>query len=347
MINPVNNGSKTVKALSEMSLPELFDLRERLFLGKLKNSDLQRDSAALGRIYRNDPFMKGQGTLKTYTEKDTQTYGNRQAEGTTGQLVKFGIGRTLNFTFVDYGNATTMTAKARIANKYPDFINTIDIPMMLHERRVLDGTHLLTFAWAASYVDMDGVTVETDVIDGLSLINASHTTALSGDTFTNIITSNPEFGKAGLLVAETVLRNNTVDGYNALRSVNANLVITSTDPTVMYNVRQITGSSTEVGQANANVINALNKYQHIALSKLDTTATGARDTTKSKYWFLADSNLLEAVYCEFQAIANGAPQEDKLKGYAGVHDVTFPSFGAWVYRFITPSGIVGSTGAGS
>jgi hypothetical protein len=342
MINPVNNGQKSVKALSEMTLPELFDLRERLFMQRLKNSDLQKDAAALGRIYRNDPFMAGQGTLKTYTEKDTQTYGNRQAEGTTGQLVKFGIGRTLNFTFVDYGNATTLTAKARIANKYPDFINTIDIPMMLQERRVLDGTHLLTFALDASYVDMDGVTVDTTVIDGLSLINAAHTTALSGDTFTNVITSNPEFGKAGLLVAETVLRKNTVDGYNSVRSASANLVITSTDPTVMYNVRQVIGSSTEVGQANPGVINALNRYQHLALSKLDTDAKGTLDSTKSKMWFLADSNLLEAVYCEFQAIANGAPQEDKLKGYAGVHDVTFPSFGAWVYKWITPSGIVGS-----
>lgn len=347
MINPVNNGNKSVTALSEMSLPELFDLRERLFMQRLKNSDLQKDSAALAKIYRNDPFMAGQGTLKTYTEKDTQTYGNRQAEGTTGQLVKFGIGRTLNFTFVDYGNATTMTAKARIANKYPDFINTIDIPMMLHERRVLDGTHLLTFATVDSFVDMDGVTVDTTVIDGLSLIHAAHTTALSGDTFTNVITSNPEFGKAGLLVGETILRNNTVDGYNSLRSVSPNLVITSTDPTVMYNVRQVTMSNTELAQDNPNVINALNKYQHIALSKLDTTASGGRDTTKSKRWFLADSNLLEAVYCEFQAIANGAPQEDKLKGYAGVHDVTFPSFGAWVYKFITPAGIAGSTGLGS
>lgn len=343
MINPVNNGQKTIKALSEMSLPELFDLRERLFMQRLKNSDLQKDAAALGMIYRNDPFMAGQGTLKTYTEKDTQTYGNRQAEGTTGQLVKFGIGRTLNFTFVDYGNATTLTAKARIANKYPDFLQTIDIPMMLNERRVLDGTHLLTFATVSSHVDMDGVTVDDTVIDGLSLINASHTTALSGDTFSNVITGNPEFGKAGLLVAETVLRNNTVDGYNALRSVNANLIITSTDPTVMYNVAQITGSSTEVGQSNANVINALKKYKHIALSKLDTDAKGGRDTTKSKRWFLADTNLLEAVYCEFQAIGNGAPQEDALKGYAGVHDVTFPSFGAWVYKWITPAGIVGST----
>lgn len=108
----------------------------------------------------------------------------------------------------------------------------------------------------------------------------------------------------------------------------------------MYNVRQVIGSNTEVGQDNPNVINALQKYQHIALSKLDTTANGGRDASKSNTWFLADTNLLEAVYCQFQAIANGQPQEDKLKGYAGVHDVTFPSFGAWVYKWITPAGIV-------
>jgi hypothetical protein len=345
MINPVNNGNKSVKALSEMTLPELFDLRERLFMKKLKNSDTMKDSAQLSKIFRNDPFMAGEGTLKTYTEKDTQTYGTAQPEGTTGQLVKFGIGRTLNFTFVDYGNATTLTGKARHFNKYRDFVNTIDIPMILHNRRVLDGTHLLTFAFDASVVNMDGNTVDLTVIDGLSLINASHTTAQTGETFTNVITGNPAFGKAGLLAGETVLRNNTIDGYGALGSVSPNMIITSTDPTVLYNVQQVTGSSTEVGQDNPMVINALKKYEHVALSKLDTDANGGRDATKSDMWFIADKNLLEAVYSEAMGISNGTPVEDKLKGYAGVNDVTFPSFGAWVYRFITPMGIAGSNPA--
>ena len=342
MINPVNDGNKSVKALSTMTLPELFDLRERLYMKKLENSDTMKDSAQLSKIFRNDPFTAGEGILKTYTEKDTQTYGTAQPEGTTGQLVLFGIGRTLNFTFTDYGNATTLTGKARHFNKNRDFINTIDIPMMLHNRRVLDGTHLFTFAASASYVNMDTNTIDLTVIDGLSLLNASHTTAQTGETFTNIITGNPAFGKAGLLLAETVLRNNTIDGYGSLGSVSPNVLITSTDPTVLYNVQQITGSSTEVGQSNSMVINALKKYEHIALSKLDTDSKGARDATKSDMWFLGDKNLIEAVYCQAMGISNGAPVEDKLKGYAGINDITFPSFGAWVYRFITPMGICGS-----
>jgi len=345
MINPINDGNKSVKALSTMSLPELYDLRERLFMKKLKDSDTMKDSAQLSKIFRNDPFMAGQGLIKTYTEKDTQTYGTAQPEGTTGQLVKFGIGRTMNFTFVDYGNATTLTAKAIHFNKYRDFTNTIDIPMMLQARRVLDGTHLMTFAFDASYVNMDGVTVDLTVIDGLSLINASHTTAQTGQTFTNVITGNPVFGRAGLLLAETVLRNNTIDGYGAIGSVSPNVLITSTDPTMLYNVQQVTMSSTEIGQSNSAVINALRKYEHIALSKLDTDAKGSRVASKSDMWFLGDKNLIEAVYAEGMSISNGAPVEDKLKGYAQSHDVTFPSFGAWIYKFITPCGIVGSNPA--
>lgn len=345
MINPINNGNKSVKALSTMTLPELFDLRERLFLNKLKNSDTMKDSAQLSKLFRNDPFMAGEGIIKTYTEKDTQTYGTAQPEGTTGQLVKFGIGRTLDFTFVDYGNATTLTGKARHFNKYKDFLNTIDIPMMLHARRVIDGTHLFTFAFDASYVNMDADTIVLTVIDGLSLINASHTTAQTGETFTNIITGNPVFGKAGLLLGETVLRNNTIDGYGSLGSVTPNTIVTSTDPTVMYNVRQVTGSKTELGQDNPFTINALNTYEHIALSKLDTDASGSRVAAKSDMWFIIDKNLLESVYSEAMGISNGAPVEDKLKGYSGAHDVTFPSFGAWIYRFITPMGIAGSNPA--
>jgi hypothetical protein len=345
MINAINNGNKSVKALSTQTLPELFDLRERLYLNELKNSDTMRDSAQLSKLFRNDPFMAGEGLLKTYTEKDTQTYGSAQPEGTTGQLVKFGIGRTMNFTFVDYGNATTFTGKARHFNKNKDFLNTIDIPMMLQARRVLDGTHLFTFAASASYVNMDAETVDLTVIDGLSLVNAAHTTAQTGETFTNIITGNPVFGKAGLLLGETVLRNNTIDGYGKLGSVSPNCIVTSTDPTVMYNVRQVTGSKTELGQDNPFAINALNTYEHIALSKLDTDANGGRDTTKSDMWFIIDKNLLESVYAEAMGISNGAPVEDLLKGYSSTHDITFPSFGAWIYRFITPMGIASSNPA--
>ena len=192
---------------------------------------------------------------------------------------------------------------------------------------------------------MDGTTRDLTVIDGLSLINAGHTTAQTGETFTNIITGNPVFGKAGLLLGETVLRNNTIDGYGALGSVSPNMIITSTDPTMLYNVQQVTGSSTEIGQDNPYVINALKKYEHVALSKLDTDAKGSRDGSKSNMWFIADKNLLEAVYCQAMAISNGAPVEDKLKGYAGVNDITFPSFGAWIYKFITPMGIAGSNPA--
>jgi len=174
-------------------------------------------------------------------------------------------------------------------------------------------------------------------------VNSGHTTAQTGETFTNIITGNPEFSKAGLLLGETILRNNTIDGYGALGSVSPNMIITSADPTVLYNVQQITGSSTEVGQSNSSVINALRKYEHIVLSKLDTDAKGGRDATKSKMWFIGDKNLIEAVYCQAMPISNGAPVEDKLKGYAGVHDITFPSFGAYIYKFITPGGLANST----
>ncbi len=342
MINPVNDGNKSIKALTSMSMPEFFDLRERLFMGVLKNSDTQKDNAQLAKLFRNDPFMDRQGLLKTFTEKDVQTYGSEQEEGTTGALVKFGIGRTMNFTFIDYGNATTLTAKARKADKYNEFLSTIDIPMMLHARRVLDGTHLFTFALDASYVNRDGRTVDLTVIDGQPVISAAHTTAQTGETTTNVITGNPEFGKAGLLLAETILRDNTLDGYGELGSISPNTIVTSSDPTVLYNVRQITGSSTELGQSNSAVMNALQKYEHIVLTKLDTDAKGSRDATKSKMWFMIDRNLLKAVYCEFVAISNGQPVEDKLKGYADVHDITFPSFGAWVYKFLTSGGIAGS-----
>lgn len=341
-----NTGSRTAKHLSTLSMPELFDLQKRVFAADTEVQDIKAATASLMSLFRNDPFMDGQGSYKTVTEVDSQTFGNEQAEGTNPQMIQYGIGRTLNYTYVDFGNATTVTARALRDNQYSQVFNKlISLPRLLMNRRYLDGVHQFTFGNAASYTNIDGRVVDMTGIDGLAPFHAAHTLVHSADTWSNLVPSNPAFSKAGLLAAELLFKTDVVDNFGVEKPVVPTHLITTNDPTVIYNVRQILGSSTELGQSNSAVINALNKYTHVILPRLDSTASGAYDSTKKDMWILGRFGASDGVdvrYSERYGIRMVAPYKDEMNG-----NVTSRVEGGWVFKTVSMKGAVLSTGAGS
>jgi hypothetical protein len=66
-----------------------------------------------------------------------------------------------------------------------------------------------------------------------------------------------------------------------------NTIITGNNPTVVNAVKQFLKSTSDNTQNNPGVINVnQDKYRHVILTQLSTTATGAIDSTKKNYWFL-------------------------------------------------------------
>lgn len=348
MSNPTGNtGEREVKHLSTLSMPEFYDLQERVFAD---NRELQDIIKAFGDrvmpLYRKDPFMAGMGEWKTYTETDTQTYGNEQPEGTNPSMISYGIGRTLNYTYNDYGNATTVTDRAIRNNKYREvFEQLVSLPRMLENRRYIDGVHQLTFGSVASYVNMDGRTVDMTTVDGLAPFHATHTLPHSSDTWTNIVPSNPAFSKAGLLAAELLFKTDVLDGFGKRKVMEPTHLVTTDDPTLVYNVKQIMNSTTEVGQDNSAVINALKDYTHVVLPQLDSDATGAYDATKDDTWILGRFGTSDGVdmrYSEAKGVAVLPPYKDPMNG-----NVTSRVEGAWVFKIVCARGMVKSDGSGS
>lgn len=341
-----NTGSRTAKHLSTLSMPELFDLQKRVFQEDQEVQDIKAATADLMSLFRKDPFMDNMGSYKTATEVDTQSFGNEQPEGTNPQMIQYGIGRTLNWTYTDFGNATTVTERAMRDNQYAQVFNQlVQLPRLLLNRRYLDGVHQFTFANAASYTNMDGRTVDMTTIDGLAPFHATHTLVHSSDTWSNIVPSNPVFAKAGLLAAELLFKTNIKDNFGVNKPLVPTHLITTNDPTMVYNVRQILGSSTESGQSNPALINALNKYKHVILPRLDSTATGAYDSSKKDYWILGRFGTSDGVdmrYCERVGIKMLPPHKDEMNG-----NVTSRVQGAWTFRTVSMKGAVLSTSAGS
>jgi len=342
-----NTGEREARHLSTFSMPELFDLQKRVIADNAELQDIvDRFGNRVMPLYRQDPFMTGMGEWKTLTESDTQTYGNEQPEGTNPTMISYGIGRTLNYTYVDYGNATTVTERAIRNNKYRDVFNQlISLPRMLNNRRYLDGVHQLTFGNVDSYTNMDGRVVDMLTIDGIRPFHASHTLPHSASTWSNLVPSNPVASKAGILAAELLFKTNILDGYGVRKVMEPTHLITSDDPETVYNVRQFMNSTTEVGQSNSGVINALNKYSHVVLPQLDSDATGAYDSTKRKWWILGRFGTSDGVdmrYSEAEGIQVLPPHKDEMNG-----NITSRVKGAWVFKTVCAKGMVLSTGAGS
>lgn len=332
--------------LNTMSVPQLFDLLERTVMSNdhIKSS-VEMFGDRVSPLYMKKAFVPNTGQYMTLTEQDMQTYGNEQPEGSNPIFAKYGIGRTLTFTFTDYGNAYQSSARARLTMKHADVVaKWADLPRLLIERRYLDGVHRLTFAASASYTNMDGTVKDNRCIDGLAAVSASHTLPFSSATYTNIVPVNPVFGKTGLLAAELLFKTEIKDGFGVQQNIEPNTLITTNDPTLMYNVRQILGSSTEVGQANSAVINALTRYRHVVLPKLDSDANGAYDATKKDTWFLGRFGGTDGVRMFFTqpvGIRYRKTEVDNLNG-----DITVAVEGSWEFRIADPRGMVMSNGTG-
>ena len=346
MIDPYKKVDNTKAVnLNTVSMPQLFDLLNRTFQS---NSEIKSAYELWGNrvmaLYRSDPFKAHEGGFKTITEKDTSTYGNEQAEGSNPVLVKYGIGRTMTFTYTDYGNAYTATERALRDNKYPEiFREWIDLPKKLLERRNLDGVHRWTFANAASYTNMDSTVKDNTCIDGLAPVSAVHSLPHSAATWSNVVSGNPVFSKSGLLAAELLFKTNIKDGFGVQKRMIPDTIVSTDDPTTCYNIRQITGSTADVSSDNSTgnpaMMNALNKYKHIILPLLDSDSSGNVDATKSRIWFLGrfGSDGVDARYCEAVSIGYRMPKKDELNG-----NITQAVQGSWEFRIVSPRGFVAS-----
>ena len=143
------------------------------------------------------------------------------------------------------------------------------------------------------------------------------------------------------MIATTDILSN----FGERRVITFNTIITGDDPTTVNAVKQFLGSTSDVDQNNSGVMNIYqNKYKHLVLPQLATTATGAVDSTKRKYWFLASlgmgMNGLQAYYGEWEA-PNMKPTGGNMEN---------PHTDVWSYGtragygfvFVSGRGIIGS-----
>lgn len=271
--------------LNTVTLPEFTDLVDRTWT---KENDMDKTGPAKS-MFIVDDLASHTGDSRRYTEIDTQTYASIKEEGADAAKASVQKGYEKDLIMRRFAMEIDITYEMRRLNKKPEVVaNLTSLAHFCPQRMELDLTHRISFATATSYVDRDGITVDTTVGDGLALVSAVHTVKGSASTFSNVITANPVFSKAGVEIAELQANTQIVSQFYERRAMDFNTIFSGDNPETVNDIKQFLMSTAEVGQDNPGVVNVYkSKYTHTILRHLATTAAGVHDSTKSKFWGLA------------------------------------------------------------
>jgi len=291
--------------LNTISLSDFVKNAQILFL---KGIDSVAMTARNSGLFRMDSVPQNTGNTREYSEIDLEQYAKAKDEGNQAQRAKVQQGYTKIGKLRRYGLDIGITYEMRTQNKYQDVISRLTNLGALTSRRLeLDLSHRITFGGATSYVDMDGVTVDLTVGDGLSLFNAAHTVRASSTTYRNSLAGNPAFSKTSLEGIETLVVEETINQFGEKMAIAHDIIFSADDPntvnTIMSELKSTASTTVEV---NSGVINVnAGKYRHVVLPLVATDNNGNVDSTKSTYWGLA-SSLMTSAYL-------GMHEEPRLK----------------------------------
>lgn len=281
-----------------------------------------------------------------HSQIDGYAYARRKAEGgqTPRGNLKQGYSVTLNQTVIALED--TITWEMRKFDRYRE-INKLLTGMgeAAAQRYILDLTHQFTFGNATSYTNMDGETISTAVGDGLALFSASHTvTDGSGNVFSNLVSGGPAFSKSGLEAAE-LLFTKMINMNSVKVIVKPDTIITSDDPATVNAVKEFLTSTGYPDSAERGDNVYKGKYKHIILPLLATDSTGAYNSSKAHWWFLAALNHKDAICEVAEAPHLVMPKPFSNLDDEGTRDWTTQTFATYDYAVLDPKWIVASLAA--
>lgn len=228
---------------------------------------------------------------------DGYSVARKKNEGEDLRYLQANQGYSKSWTVYEIGGMTKITWLMRKGNKYREMDRAItNLAESAAKRMEWDLTHRLTFGWATSYTDLDGDTVTTTIGDTLALISSVHTITGSAATFSNQIPGNVVISKAGIEAGEKLFATQMIDSNGELIQENPDTLIIANDPNQINTAIEYLKSTAAPDASHDGVFNVYaNKYRLVVLPYLSTTAAGAYDSTKAKYWFLANLNKTDAV----------------------------------------------------
>ncbi len=225
-------------------------------------------------------------------------FGLKTGEGEDYQLVSDVQGDTLTLTQVKRTVRRKITEDLTEFSKYP----IVDAKLRVTGAKLwrgfaLDLTHKFTFAFDTSYTDRDGDTVTTTGGDAAALCADTHTLN-SGDTFDNLISGR--LSESSLEDAEDLM-SAFIDHNGQLVAPMADTLITSMHSATRHVAMRLGEQPMQLDTDQNNMAVYRGRFRLVSLPYLDTTAVGAKNTAKSRFWFIMDSRLKDNLICSVRA----------------------------------------------
>lgn len=271
--------------LANATMPELSDLVMKQFSHQ---KNMAKINAA--QLFIQEDLSSYGSPTKRYDEVDVETFAKLKREGENASRAQAGIGYNKTMTARRYAMEIVVSWEyRRFAQQYATKVKS-DLTSLTHfipQRFNLNLSHVLSFATSTSYTDMDGQTIDVSTGDGYALAYSAHTLAHSSSTYRNRLNGDPAFSQGALEAAESLFVTDILSNFGEQRYLIANVIFSSNDPATCRAIRQVLNSTADVDAAHAGVENTYKgKYMHVELPMLATTATGARDATKKRWWGL-------------------------------------------------------------
>jgi hypothetical protein len=303
-----------------------------------------------GQLFITTPIANGMGNSKHFDEVDTETFAANKRQGESAKKMAVGVGYNVEMFKKRIAAEIEIAQELRDENRYQEVGSLITSLVHYCPQRIeLDMSHILTFCSASTYTDKDGDTWDLTVGDAVALVSTTHYLKFSSDTWSNRVTGDPIFSRGGLEAAEALAVTNVKSNLGERRVFKFNAIVTTDDPNTCNAVRQFFGSPADVDAVQAGVMNVYKgKYEHIVLPYLATTATGARDTTKERWWFLVAKGQGMLGWQAYYGVWEAPHMKDLTADDRGAnHDYSrdiwrFGSRAGYGIRAVTGRGIVGS-----
>ena len=331
-------GSSTT-LLNTITLSEFTDLVEKTFSDV---SQLPEENAQ--QLFIRDDLSAHTGNTKRYDEVDTETFASVKFEGSDAAKARVGVGYNKTMTAKRIAKEIDITWEMRRYNKHVEVGNKlVNLSKFCPTRLELDLTHVFTFCTSTSYTDMDGQTVDVTGGDGLQIVYATHTLAFSSTTWRNRVSGDPAFSQGSLESAELLTTTDILSNFGEKRVMNFNTIITGSDPNTKRAVKQVLESTADVDASQSGIMNVKRgSYRHVELPWLATTATGANDSTKRRWWGIVASGQGVQGWQAYLGVFENANLKTPAPGNNGedVHSDT------WTYGARMSYGICALSGRG-
>ena len=329
--------------LSTISLSEMTDLVRKEWV-MLREGSMQNAR----QLFISDQIGSGNGSTKRYDEVDVETYADAKAEGTDSTKAKVGVGYNKTMVARTFSKEVDITLEMRNDNRYAEVGTYItNLGKFCDARQDLDLTHRFTFAGDTSYTDRNGETVSTTVGDGLALVSASHTLAFSATTFSNLVAGAPAFSESALESALLLAATNIYSNFGEKRTLRFNKIVTGDDPTTIRTVRQLLQSTADVDAVQSGIVNVYNgRFEHVILPDLATSAAGAYNSAKKRYWFLVAAgqgmNGWQAFVGQWIAPTLLTPSDSNAGMDIHNYNWTYSAYCRYGIVTVSPKGLIGS-----